>query len=121
VHLFVLLQGWLTMFRLGRACLCRRDAPTLGGLVCPLCWRCSGMALGLVSALIVAPTGSGVPVAVNLVLVTAAWWLPALIDVVAQVASRHAYRSHRLIRLVTGLALGVGIVPASQLVKAWLL
>ena len=108
------------MFWLGRRCLCRRDAPSLGGLVCPLCWRCSGMALGLASALVFAPSVDGVSVAAELVLVTAAWWLPALIDVFAQVASRHAYRSHWLIRLVTGLALGVGIVPASQLVKVWL-
>src|SRR5271166_456148 len=108
------------MFRLGRECLCRRDAPRLGGMVCPLCWRCSGMVLGLVSALAVAPSAYGVPVATELMLVTAAWWLPALVDVAAQIASRHAYRSHRLIRLVTGLALGAGIVPASLLVKALL-
>jgi hypothetical protein len=78
------------------------------------------MLLGCGSAAAALPPG-GLPLAGReLALLTAVCWLPALADVLAQVASRHAYRSHRLTRLLTGLALGAGILPASQLVRAWL-
>src|SRR5437879_5262897 len=39
------------MFLPGRDCLCRKEAPRLGRLSSPLCWRCSGLAVGAAALL----------------------------------------------------------------------
>jgi uncharacterized membrane protein len=108
------------MFCPGKDCLCRRDAPRLGSLVCPLCWRCSGIVLGSVLGSFLAPALRDALPGCYLVLASVVCWTPALVDVLAQIGTAHAYRSGRWIRLLTGAVLGVGIWAAGALVAAGL-
>jgi len=94
------------VFRLGRDCLCRRDAPRLAGLSSPLCWRCSGAALG---ALFFLPASAYAGPGLH---ACAVWGcllaLPATADVLLQILTR--YRSGPARRFATGLLLGCAVV-----------
>jgi uncharacterized membrane protein len=99
-------------FRLGRDCLCRREAPALGRFTSPLCWRCSGITAGAAALLTVHALG-GLPAGPAPLAVTGCLCsLPAVADVAFQVMT--AYRSNRSLRLVTGVLLGAGIVLLGQ-------
>ena len=95
-------------FRLGRDCLCHREAPEIGRCTFPLCWRCSGMTAGA-AALLAVDALSSLPAALaSLAVAGCLCGLPATADVGFQVITR--YRSNRSRRFVTGLLLGASIV-----------
>jgi uncharacterized membrane protein len=95
-------------FRLGRDCLCRREAPEIGHFTFPLCWRCSGMMAGVAGLLAVGALG-GLPAASACVAIAGCiCGLPAAVDVCFQVMT--PYRSNRSRRFVTGVHLGNSIV-----------
>jgi uncharacterized membrane protein len=97
------------MFHLGRDCLCRREAPTLGRFTFPLCWRCTGIAVGIAALQAVDCLGGlqGFPASLAAPL-GALCGLPAAADVFCQMAG--PYRSDRRRRLATGVLLGAGVV-----------
>jgi uncharacterized membrane protein len=95
-------------FRLGRDCLCRREAPALGRFTFPLCWRCSGMTAGAAALLSVHALGDLLAASAALAVTGCLCGLPAAADVCFQIMT--PYRSNHARRLVTGLLLGAGIV-----------
>lgn len=99
------------MLRLGRDCFCRREAPRLGALVCPLCWRCSGLfsgaAAGLAVLLCLPPPPLGILAGLGVLC-----GLPAGADVLAQLVS--PYRSFWSRRLWTGCLLGLAVALLSR-------
>jgi uncharacterized membrane protein len=95
-------------FRLGRDCLCRREAPALGRFTFPLCWRCSGMTAGAMALLAIHALGCLPAAPATLAVAGGLCGLPAAADVCFQLMT--AYRSNRSRRLATGLLLGAGIV-----------
>jgi uncharacterized membrane protein len=97
------------MFHLGRDCLCRREAPTLGWFTFPLCWRCTGIAAGILALQAVDCLGGLECFPASLAaIVGASCALPAGADVLCQMAG--SYRSNRSRRLATGVLLGAGVV-----------
>jgi uncharacterized membrane protein len=104
-------------FRLGRDCLCRREAPAIGRFTFLLCWRCSGMAAGAVALLVVNALG-GLPMpSAPLAVAGGLCGLPAAADVGFQIMT--PYRSNRARRLVTGVLLGAGIVLLGHVLVWW--
>src|SRR5215469_9231063 len=97
------------MFRLGRDCLCRREAPALGRFTCPLCWRCTGVTVGTLALQAINCLGGleDLPAALAAALGVACG-LPAAADVFCQMAG--SYRSNRHRRMATGVLLGAGVV-----------
>jgi uncharacterized membrane protein len=104
-------------FRLGQDCLCRREAPALGGFTCPLCWRCSGIAAGAAAVLAAYALGGLPPAPAALAVAGSLCGLPAAADVALQMMT--AYRSNRSRRLLSGLLLGAGIVLLAQALVRW--
>jgi uncharacterized membrane protein len=94
-------------FRLGRDCLCRREAPEIGRFTFPLCWRCSGMTAGAAALLAVDALGSLPAASASLAMAGCLCGLPAAVDVCFQVMTR--YRSNPSRRFVTGVLLGTSI------------
>lgn len=108
----------MTMFHLGRDCLCRKEAPRLGGLTFPLCWRCTGMTAGAVAGCLTLACTPGVVMSpLWLGLIGLSCIIPAGADVFCQLVSN--YRSNRHRRLVTGIPLGVGLAFVSKAVSAF--
>ena len=86
-------------------------APHIGQLVFPLCWRCTGVFLGLIIF-------TGIAFIFNLsgltCMLTTFLCLPALIDVCRQ--KYFNYNSNNEIRFITGLLLGASTVGISTLI-----
>jgi uncharacterized membrane protein len=106
------------MFRLGRDCLCRREAPALGRITFPLCWRCCGIAAGA-AALLAADVLGGLDglQAAPAAALGASCGLPAALDVSCQMAG--SYRSNRRRRVGTGGLLGAGLVLLARALVPW--
>jgi uncharacterized membrane protein len=108
-------RGW---FRLGRDCLCRREAPAVGRFTLPLCWRCSGMTVGAAGMLVIDALGALAVAPVFMAVAGCLCGLPAAADVGFQVIT--PYRSNRLRRLASGVLLGTGIALLVNVVARWL-
>ena len=106
------------MFRLGRDCLCRKESPRLGRWRFPLCWRCSGVLVGLTVVVLAGSLRTLPSSPVTLAILGGSCGLPAGADVFFQVVS--TYRSTPRRRLWTGLLLGAAIVLLSQSVVSLL-
>ena len=106
------------MFQFGHDCLCRKEAPQLGGFTSPLCWRCSAMLTGLLAGcLILCGLQRLESSPLLLGLLGGACVAPAGADVAWQIIG--PYRSNRGRRLATGLPLGVGLVFLTHVLVRW--
>jgi len=105
------------MFRFGRDCLCRREAPHVGRFSFPVCWRCSGLLVGSFFGSLVLPWLKLPPETLLLGVVGCVAVVPAAADVLCQVVT--SYRSNRHRRLATGLLLGAALALLCHVVVSW--
>jgi uncharacterized membrane protein len=83
-------------------------APKIGQFIFPLCWRCTGLFIGISLFSILAFVFNFEPVTY---IWTALLGIPALLDVYCQIFFN--YKGSNIVRFITGIFLGVSTIGVS--------